>query len=247
MPAKIKLSPGDRIYTTKNVKTRWTFLKDIIVGKARKVRVKCDCGTIKKVRLGGIRGGGSLSCGCLCIEAVTTHGARRSPEYKLLMNIKGRCHVSSPGSYQFYGALGVEVGDEWRNDPAKFISYVKTLPNYAEWLASKQSGYEGPAYQIDRIDNDGHYVPGNIRLVKEKVNKRNRSDNLYVTLTAKDQDWTSLKTGDYLAIALYEWYSKHPNLYGELIPKDISCRAMYARLYLGWHIYDALFCARLRK
>jgi hypothetical protein len=34
---------------------------------------------------------------------------------------------------------------------------------------------------IDRIDNDGHYEPGNIRLVPRHVNLRNKRSNVFVT------------------------------------------------------------------
>jgi hypothetical protein len=53
------------------------------------------------------------------------------------------------------------VCPEWRFDRAEFLRYAQTL-----------DGWDNPAFEMDRIDVDGHYAPGNIRFVS-------RSDNLH--------------------------------------------------------------------
>lgn len=72
-----------------------------------------------------------------------------------------RCHSPSSRAYQHYGERGIRVCPEWRFDRAEFLRYVQTL-----------DGWDNPAFEMDRINVDGHYEPGNIRFVS-------RSDNLH--------------------------------------------------------------------
>lgn len=54
---------------------------------------------------------------------------------------------------------------------------------------------------LDRINNDGHYEPGNCRWVSRKANSRNRSDNRLLTLNGKTAtlaEWVDI-TGHTLA------------------------------------------------
>ena len=72
-----------------------------------------------------------------------------------------RCHSPSCKVYKHYGERGVCVYAGWRSNRAEFLRYVQTL-----------DGWDNPAFEMDRIDVDGHYGPGNIRFVS-------RSDNLH--------------------------------------------------------------------
>lgn len=60
----------------------------------------------------------------------------------------------------------------WINDFEAFRSYM------LEHLGPRPSD----AYSIDRLDNDGHYEPGNLRWATRKEQARNRS-------TTKLDDW----------------------------------------------------------
>ena len=64
-----------------------------------------------------------------------------------------RCHTPTSRVYQHYGGRGIHVCPEWRHDRAAFLRYVQTL-----------DGWDRPDFEMDRINVDGHYEPGNIRL-----------------------------------------------------------------------------------
>ena len=63
-----------------------------------------------------------------------------------------------------YGLHGVQIHPEWVIDTEAFAQYLMALPGcYDQTLV------------LDRIDNDGHYVPGNLRFVTNAENCRNNS------------------------------------------------------------------------
>ena len=67
---------------------------------------------------------------------------------RLLYNIINRCYNPRNSDYCRYGALGVKVCDEWRNNPLQFIHDFKLLPGYEDWL--KASDSQKYNYHIDK-------------------------------------------------------------------------------------------------
>jgi hypothetical protein len=74
-----------------------------------------------------------------------------------------RCHKPSCRVYKHYGARGIFVCREWRDDRIAFLRYVQTLP-----------GWDNPALDMDREDNNRGYEPGNVRFATKSTNSRNR-------------------------------------------------------------------------
>ena len=74
-----------------------------------------------------------------------------------------RCHVPSNRAYPHYGGRGICVHKEWREDRTSFLTYVQTL-----------SGWDIPEFEMDRIDVNGNYEPGNIRFVSRSDNLKNK-------------------------------------------------------------------------
>ena len=74
-----------------------------------------------------------------------------------------RCHSPSCRAYKHYGERGIRVHPEWRSNRAAFLRYVQTL-----------AGWDNPAFEMDRINVDGHYEPGNIRFVSRSSNLHNK-------------------------------------------------------------------------
>lgn len=95
-------------------------------------------------------------------DAMPDEGARARLLNRLYA-AQSRCHNPKDRNYKSYGARGIRVTDEWINDRAAFLKYVATLP-----------GYDDPDLQMDRIDNNRGYEPGNIRFCTASKNINNR-------------------------------------------------------------------------
>lgn len=80
-----------------------------------------------------------------------------------LSAIISRCRQKTCRVYSSYGGRGIDVSEKWVKDRSSFLEYVQTLP-----------GWDNPDLQLDRINNDGNYEPGNLRFVTCKVNAGNK-------------------------------------------------------------------------
>jgi len=128
---------------------------------------QCDCGKEVGVLSGNLRNGNTKSCGCLRSEMGGTepiHGLWKHPAYSRWVAMRARCYSTSQQSYQYYGARGIKVCPEWKDDPAAFVAWADA------------NGFQ-PDLQIDRIDNDGDYNPQNCRWVTAKENANNRRNS----------------------------------------------------------------------
>ena len=81
-----------------------------------------------------------------------------------LYAMKSRCYKEGCMGYDRYGGRGIRVYQEWLENHDSFLAYVMTL-----------DGWDNPDLEIDRIDNDGNYEPGNIRCVTKSKNCQNTS------------------------------------------------------------------------
>jgi hypothetical protein len=74
-----------------------------------------------------------------------------------------RCHSPNNRAFSHYGGRGIEVYTGWRKDRASFLQYVQTC-----------SGWDNPSYEMDRIDVNKGYGPGNIQFVSRSDNLKNK-------------------------------------------------------------------------
>lgn len=92
----------------------------------------------------------------------------QTAEYKAWADMKQRCYNEKTKYYHLYGGRGIIVFREWVDSFEAFFSSV----------GKKPSRY----YQLDRIDNNGNYEPGNVRWATPSENTRNRAMSVKVTL-----------------------------------------------------------------
>ena len=95
-------------------------------------------------------------------SATKQHGLSGTKEYLAWKTIRARCLNPSNKDYKYYGGRGISICARWVGSPEIFIQEVGKAPD--------------KSYQIDRIDNDKGYEPGNVRWVDTFTNNRNKSN-----------------------------------------------------------------------
>lgn len=121
---------------------------------------KCSCGYEgKAIRIDSLKDGSISSCGCLHKEAIIKHHQYKSIHYYRWKNMIDRCDNPNCSQYSNYGGRGIGVCAQWYD----INQFIRDLPE----------GYHH-GQEMDRIDNDGNYEPGNIRWVTRRINTNNR-------------------------------------------------------------------------
>ena len=89
--------------------------------------------------------------------------------YHVWRCMKSRCTYNKDRCFYLYGGRGISVFTIWLTDYTSFKNYVESIPNYS------------PDRQLDRIDNNGDYAPGNVRWATLLENAGNRRNNVHIT------------------------------------------------------------------
>lgn len=129
------------------------------------------------------------SCGCVrdrrASETNTTHGYGKHPLQAVWQAMKQRCYNPDNPNYCRYGAKGVEVCDEWRNDADAFTQWA--LANgWQPGLHLDKDAYSD-AQGIQRV-----YSPDTCRFTTAKENvgysasRENHKHNSRIRLTPED-------------------------------------------------------------
>lgn len=140
-----------------------------VIGRKRGYNLwlcKCDCGKYKEVISSKLKSGNVRSCGCLAKETAsktykriaTKHGLSYDPVYHVMQDAKRRCTNVNYIQYKDYGGRGICFN----------FNTLEEATHYGYSI-----GYK-PGLMLDRIDNDGHYEPGNLRWTTRTVQNRNR-------------------------------------------------------------------------
>ena len=152
---------------------RLTVLHEVFghecAGKHRKWAVVCECGNQREMFQQRLKAGTTLSCGCLQrdkhIERLTTHGMSRTPVHVAWQAMLARCSNKSNPMWHHYGGRGISVCAQWKSFE-NFLADMGDLP------------FKGA--ELDRIDNDGNYEPGNCRWATRQEQMRNTRQNVFV-------------------------------------------------------------------
>lgn len=154
----------------------------------------CDCGVSVVVSSGGLRSGGSQSCGCFHRERASagslTHGhsveTKRSPTYRTWQAMLTRCTNPRQKGWKNYGGRGIHVCARWSESFEAFLADM---------------GDRGEGMTIERIDNEMGYEPGNCRWAVKDEQQRNSRANRLVTafgetaILAEWAEWTGIPSG----------------------------------------------------
>lgn len=161
-------------------------------------RWRCVCGKEGSAEASALRATRSCGCNLHLKKPGRKRKSGESPEYQAWASIRDRCFNPKTRGYENYGGRGITMHPDWVNDFSEFLSHVGRRPS--------------PTHQLDRIDNNGHYEPGNVRWTTRKQNNRNRRNNNRIQAFGREK-------------CLVEWAEEI----------GISKQLLRARIYeLGW-------------
>ncbi len=131
-----------------------------------------------------------------------THGMFGTKLYMSWSAMLYRCRNPKAKAFPNYGGRGITVCDRWLN--------------FSNFMLDMGDGHWDGA-EIDRIDNNGNYEPGNCRWVTCAVNVRNKRNSLWVEFRGERR--------------------KLAELCAEI---GVSRRHVNSRLAIGWDVDRAL-------
>lgn len=152
----------------------------------RYIKCLCDCGNETVVKLKQLHYKETRSCGCLMREHAKQNivkatqsrlkfnasgvKAKGTHEYESYRNMKTRCYNPKHRGYRWYGAKGIKVCDRWL-EPHGF-----GFKNFLEDMGPKPT----PKHQVDRIDSDKDYGPGNCKWATHLEQQHNKKKAIII-------------------------------------------------------------------
>lgn len=140
---------------------------------------RCECGKNVSVMASNLKRGNTQSCGCLHRQQTTRHGKASTRLYRVWCSMLQRCSNPNNSRYADYGARGIKVCERW-HDFKNFLADIGERPVGAS---------------LDRIDNDGNYEPGNVRLATTAEQMRNTRANVVIEWDGRSMlqtDWAKM-------------------------------------------------------
>jgi len=105
------------------------------------------------------------SCASKLKRATIIHGKRKTSLNTIVNNMIQRCENPKASYYYAYGARGISVCDEWRNNRSAFFKWAEEN-GYSEGLS------------IERTNVDLNYCPSNCIFIKKEEQALNTSRSI---------------------------------------------------------------------
>ena len=156
----------DRAKLLEKLKQRSPFGEWVVVGEAivdgqdgyRRILCRCNVsGQVRLVHVDNLLSGKSRGPAGVW-KQISKNSVVLGERYDA---IKQRCNNPKNQNYPNYGGRGIKL---MFNSRRKFI----------EWMEQNLPHEDYRGVELDRIDNDGHYEPGNLRLVSKFENLLNK-------------------------------------------------------------------------
>jgi len=168
--------------------------------------VECGlCGDQRTISSGNIKriSGRCGKCSQLKSRVSTTVNGVRRPEFIAWMGAKERCgYIKGRNTYK---AKNIKIWDGWLG--------IDGFSNFYEHIGPKPSD----KHILDRIDNTGDYVPGNVRWATPSQSNSNKSNNRVIEIEGESKPFN-------------HWCQDY-GIYPELVN---------SRVISGWPIEDAI-------
>lgn len=187
---------------------RLTLLKFARRGNENRIGWVCQCACGKRIWADArdLARGHTKSCGCWRVEhsraKATTHGLSKTPAYGCWNGMIQRCLNPNDPDFRYYGGRGIKVCREWR----KFEGFLKSM---GPRPSSKHT--------LERMNNNGHYRPGNVRWATRLEQGQNTRKNRMITFEGE-------------TLCASEMACRHG-----LTPQQLA-----GRFYWGWSVKRAL-------
>lgn len=170
------------------------------------VVVKCDCGRVDVVPCCNLAAGNAGTCrSCAMSKTMKRHGESGTRLFGIWAGMRQRCSNPNSTFFDRYGGRGISIYPEWDSYEA-----------FRDWALA--NGYADDK-EIDRIDNDGNYEPGNCRWTTRLVQSRNTSRAKLVTAFGETK-------------CLSEW--------GDDSRCVVASNTLKRRIYAGWDAERAI-------
>lgn len=102
------------------------------------------------------------------------HGDTGTRLHSIWKSMRYRCNTPKWKPYQWYGARGIRVCEEWDTSYTAFKAWA-LVNGYADGL------------ELDRIDVNGNYEPSNCKWITHHEQTLNRRDTLYLRFIASNE------------------------------------------------------------
>lgn len=144
-----------------------------------KFSVRCSCGSETVVLGSGMKKGNTSRCNA-GIHRID-HGMYKSPEYQAWKSMNSRGRGDSGWAHKHYVDKGIDVYGLWKTSFADFFSHIGPMPS--------------PGLEVDRVNNNSGYVPGNVRWASRSQQMRNTELTRTLTvggITKPEVEWAEI-------------------------------------------------------